>query len=84
MCPDTNPSILGFDEAYPTLAGNDEYYPLCAEYMDAYPCSDVLGFTPPGDDDSAAFYEPGDFPANGTATTFNVGGVINSPVSGAT
>ncbi|KAI0846424.1 hypothetical protein F5Y00DRAFT_264619 [Daldinia vernicosa] len=52
--------------------------------MDAFPCDSTLGYTPPSGDDSAVFYEPGEFPPNGTATSSNVAGSITSPVSGAT
>ncbi|KAI2784443.1 hypothetical protein F4815DRAFT_455780 [Daldinia loculata] len=35
--------------------------------MDAFPCDGTLGYTPPGGDDSAVFYEPRKFLRNGTA-----------------
>ncbi|RYP24496.1 hypothetical protein DL765_000516 [Monosporascus sp. GIB2] len=84
VCPNTNPSLLGADEIYQSLVAQDENWPRCAEYMGAFPCGSTLGFTPPGGDGSGAFYEPGRFPPNGTATTSNIAGSITSPVSGAT
>ncbi|KAI0113350.1 hypothetical protein F4814DRAFT_449797 [Daldinia grandis] len=84
ICPNTDPSLLGMDEIYQSLVASDEDWPMCATYMDAYPCDGTLGYTPPGGNDSAVFYEPGKFPPNGTATPSNVAGSITSPVSGAT
>ncbi|KAK6957124.1 hypothetical protein Daesc_002409 [Daldinia eschscholtzii] len=43
-----------------------------------------MGYTPPGGNDSAVFYEPDKLPPGGTATTSNIAGRITSPVSGAT
>ncbi|KAI8965135.1 hypothetical protein F5Y11DRAFT_313941 [Daldinia sp. FL1419] len=83
ICPDTDPSLLGIDDAYQALVAGDENWPMCAEYMKAFPCASMLGYTPPGGDDSAVFYEPGNFPPNGTATLSNIAGSITSPVSGA-
>ncbi|RYP88464.1 hypothetical protein DL770_004628 [Monosporascus sp. CRB-9-2] len=83
VCPNTDPSLLGADEIYQSLVVQDENWPQCAEYMEAFPCGSTLGFTPPGGDDSGPFYEPGNFPPNGTATTSNIAGSITSPVSGA-
>lgn len=51
--------------------------------MDAFPCYDELGFTPPGNNKTAEFYKPGEFPQNGTKTASDVGGTITSPISGA-
>ena len=55
---------------------------MCGQFMDEYPCGSVIGFTPPGGDETGNFYEPDDFPENGTATTSNIAGEITSPVSG--
>ncbi|RYP52815.1 hypothetical protein DL768_002064 [Monosporascus sp. mg162] len=84
VCPSTDPSLLGADEIYQSLVVQDENWPQCTEYMEAFPCASTLGFTPPGGDDSGTFYEPGNFPPNGTATTSNIASSITSPVSGAT
>ncbi|KAI0386499.1 hypothetical protein F5Y04DRAFT_123659 [Hypomontagnella monticulosa] len=85
ICPNTDPSLLGRDEIYQSLVANDEDWPMCATYMDAFPCESKLGYTPPGDDDdSGTFYEPDDFPADGTATLSNMAGVITAPIGGAT
>ncbi|KAI1799908.1 hypothetical protein F4811DRAFT_541855 [Daldinia bambusicola] len=84
ICPNTDPSLLGMNEIYNSLVASDEDWPMCAAYMEEYPCVSKLGYTPPGDDNSAVFYEPGKFPSNGTATTSNIAGSITSPVSGAT
>ncbi|RYO80091.1 hypothetical protein DL764_009942 [Monosporascus ibericus] len=72
------------DEIYQSLVVQDENWPQCAEYMVAFPCGSTLGYTPPGGDDSGTFYEPGNLPRNGTATTPNIAGSITRPVSGAT
>ncbi|KAK7424126.1 hypothetical protein QQZ08_008732 [Neonectria magnoliae] len=82
ICPKTDPSLLGVDEIYASLIANDDNWLNCAEDMDAFRCDNKLGFTPPGGNKSAIFYEPGKLPRNGTKTTSNIAGAITSPVSG--
>ncbi|KAF4992966.1 hypothetical protein FDECE_13550 [Fusarium decemcellulare] len=54
-------------------------------YMDTISCIGDLGYTPPGEDESAKFYAPGEFTKNGTiTTTTNIDGGITNPLSGAT
>lgn len=81
ICPDTDPGLLGIDDIYQSLVATDDKWPSCGDYMEAYPCVDSLGYSPPGDK-TAKFYGPGDFPSNGTKTTSNIAGAITSPVSG--
>ncbi|KAI0887858.1 uncharacterized protein GGS22DRAFT_197765 [Annulohypoxylon maeteangense] len=83
VCPNTDPSLLGINEIYDSLIANDKDWATCATDMDAFPCYSKLGYTPPGGNSSGTFYEPNDFPQNGTATTSNIAGSITTPVSGA-
>ncbi|CAG1959529.1 unnamed protein product [Fusarium graminearum] len=75
---------LSIDEQGNLLISQDEDYPQCGDYNDAYNCANDLKFTPPGKDNSAKFYAPGEFPKNGTKTMSNMDGSITSPLSGAT
>ncbi|KAI1456995.1 hypothetical protein F4805DRAFT_203505 [Annulohypoxylon moriforme] len=84
VCPNTDPSLLGINDIYDSLIENDEDWATCGTDMDAFPCYSKLGYTPPGGNGSGTFYEPNDFPPNGTATTSNIAGSITSPVNGAT
>ncbi|KAI1439452.1 hypothetical protein F5Y02DRAFT_70235 [Annulohypoxylon stygium] len=81
VCPNTDPALLGINDIYGSLIANDEDWSTCATDMKALPCYSKLGFTPPGNS-SGTFFEPNDFPTNGTATTSNIAGTITSPVSG--
>ncbi|EEU36014.1 uncharacterized protein NECHADRAFT_49773 [Fusarium vanettenii 77-13-4] len=57
--------------------------PACCKF-DNGTCHTEYNYTLPGNND-AKFYEPGEFPKNGTHTTMtNLAGTITSPISGAT
>jgi len=82
-CPNTKPSLLGADNWYNALLANSKWED-CGKYLDAYDCAGDLGFGASSAGDTHTFYKPGEFPKNGTQTLFNTGGVISTPVSGAT
>ncbi|KAI8713759.1 hypothetical protein NCS52_01221400 [Fusarium sp. LHS14.1] len=83
ICPDMDPNYLGVDYFFHSLMGGAwEKWPKCK--FDNSTCHTEYNYTLPGNKD-AKFYEPGEFPKNGTQTTMtNLAGTITSPISGAT
>lgn len=55
----------------------------CSTYMEQFLCK-ALGFGDEVAGDTNTFYTPDDLPKNRTKPLFNTGGVISSPISGAT
>ncbi|CAI7640200.1 unnamed protein product [Penicillium pancosmium] len=82
-CPNTEPSAIGADDWYAGLLAHSKWEG-CGKYLEAYDCAGDLGFGAEDAGDTHTFYKPGDFPKNGTESLYNTGGVISTPVSGAT
>lgn len=82
-CPNTKPSVIGADDWYAVLFAHSKWED-CGKYLDAYDCAGDLGFGAEDAGDTHTFYKPGGFPDNGTETLYNTGGVISTPISGAT
>lgn len=82
ICPKTQPGLIGLNEWSDAIAILDKNWGQCGAYLEAYPCVDTLGMSPPAGD-KGELYVDGDFPANDTETLYNTG-TITSPVSGAT
>ncbi|KAJ5123091.1 hypothetical protein N7448_009188 [Penicillium atrosanguineum] len=81
-CPNTDPAILGADYWLGGLM-EGEHGEACSTYMEHFPCK-KLGFGDKVAGGTNTFYTPDNLPKNGTETLYNTGGVISSPVSGAT
>ena len=83
ICPGMDPNYLGVDAFLNSLLGDAwEKWPKCK--FDNTTCHTEYNYTLPGNKD-AKFYQPGEFPKNGTHTTMtNLPGTITSPISGAT
>lgn len=56
---------------------NNWAWDKCDATLDRTNCRKI-GFTDPSD----KFYQPGDFPANGTSTLHNIAGTVTAPPSG--
>ncbi|KAJ5936381.1 hypothetical protein N7454_005016 [Penicillium verhagenii] len=86
VCPDTVPRLAGadlwdifFPSDYPNLYTSipDFAWASCDSTLSSANCQDI-GFTDPSD----KFYQPGNFPSNGSSTLSNVGGTVSAPPSG--
>ncbi|KAJ4310527.1 hypothetical protein N0V84_010928 [Fusarium piperis] len=84
ICPEMDPNYLGADEFLNALMGGaSQKWPQCK--FDNSTCHTRYNYTLPGTSKEAKFYEPGEFPKNGTKTIMtNMAGTITSPISGAT
>ncbi|OJJ46275.1 hypothetical protein ASPZODRAFT_41516, partial [Penicilliopsis zonata CBS 506.65] len=83
ICPDTIPALAGANEwlSIATGYGYATDWSSCGTSMDEFNCMADLGFKAPSEN-STTFYQPGDFPANGTHSLSNVGGAVTAPPSG--
>ncbi|KAJ5698960.1 hypothetical protein N7462_000965 [Penicillium macrosclerotiorum] len=82
-CPNTKPSDLGADAWYSALLEPNDWED-CGPYLASYDCAGDLGYGSDDAGDTTEFYKPNSLPANGTETMYNTGGVLSTPVSGAT
>lgn len=86
VCPNTIPTLAGAD-LWPIFFPSDQpnlynsipnwAWDTCDSTLSATNCKNI-GFTDPSD----KFYQPGNFPANGTSTLHNVAGTVTAPPSG--
>ncbi|EXJ92299.1 hypothetical protein A1O3_00849 [Capronia epimyces CBS 606.96] len=80
ICPDTDPTLIGYNRINNELAYFNEPFDQCGQYLESYNCVNDLSFTPIGD---IPFLSS--FPATtGTATLSNIGGSVTTPPLGAT
>lgn len=56
---------------------------MCRLHLDDYDCAGDLGYGAEDAGGTQKFYNPGEFPKNGTETLHNINGVVSTPVSGA-
>ncbi|CAG7945674.1 unnamed protein product [Penicillium nalgiovense] len=80
-CPDTQPSLLAADEWFVGLL-NPGHWEDCGPYLEKYDCAGDLGFGRADAGGITKFYSPGNLPANGTKSLYNLDGVVSTPVSG--
>ncbi|KAF3399858.1 hypothetical protein F1880_008166 [Penicillium rolfsii] len=83
VCPNTKPSEIGADYWFDAFL-RPHHWDECGPYLEAYDCGSDLGFAAESAGDTHTFYQPNSLPKNGTETLFNTGGVLSTPVSGAT
>lgn len=83
VCPNTKPSEIGADYWYDAFLG-PHHWEDCGPYLEAYDCGSDLGYAAESAGDTHTFYKPNNLPKNGTETLYNSGGVLSTPVSGAT
>ncbi|KAF9252506.1 hypothetical protein DTO027I6_2959 [Penicillium roqueforti] len=81
-CPNTDPAVLGADYWLGQLKDGEDGE-ACSTYMEKFPCK-KLGFGDEVAGGTDTFYTPDNLPKNGTEKLYNTGGVVSSPVSGAT
>ncbi|KAJ6150364.1 hypothetical protein N7471_001563 [Penicillium samsonianum] len=82
-CPGTKPSLLGADDCF-AGALTSGHWEDCGPYLEKYDCAGDLGYGRADAGGISKFYHPSSMLSNGTKTTFNVGGVVSTPVSGDT
>jgi hypothetical protein len=83
VCPNTRPSEIGADYWYDAFL-RPHHWDECGPYLEKYDCGSDLGFAAESAGDTHTFPKPKNLPKNGTETLFNTGGVLSTPVSGAT
>ncbi|CEJ59610.1 hypothetical protein PMG11_08227 [Penicillium brasilianum] len=83
VCPSTKPSEIGVDDWYNAFLG-PHHWKECGPYLEAYDCGSNLGYAAESAGDTHTFYRPNSLPKNGTETLYNTGGILSTPVSGAT
>lgn len=83
VCPNTKPSEIGAEYWFDAFL-RPHHWDECGPYLEAYDCGSDLGFAAESAGDTHTFYKPNNLPKNGTETLSNTGGVLSTPVSGAT
>jgi hypothetical protein len=79
LCPDTDPTLIGYDNVKSMLAFYDEPLADCAPYFEEYSCVGDLGFN-----DLGVSYLTATPTSTGTQTLYTTGGSVTRPVSGST